>query len=378
MKLKKMRSVRAALVAVLTWTLVVSMTPATQVSANACESPSLTHSVVIFGDDFSSTFDYISANHTFGSFNDMYGIAIDGSAYFPNFSTSFESTGITNYITGNWSGQRPQANNGSWVTNGAFPYSQQEWIDYANALADAAEADPASYPNVRVYRLNGGSATITNDGPDYPSRATQTLHVAVGSGTLYTTQGQNDKTDGAILAPQATVNIDKKIQHIHGWVVAEMLFESYWVNDNFNNTGLQIHGQNPDAFVEVCTDPVTTTTTTTTTVAPTTTTTTTTTVAPTTTTTVAPTTTTVAPTTTTVAPTTTTVAPTTTTVAPTTTTVAPTTTTVAPTTTTTVPVTTSAPPTTVPPTTTVAPPTVTIPPVILPPEPIPANPSFTG
>ena len=129
------------------------------------------------------------------------------------------------------------------MTDGTFPYNQQDWIDYANALADAAEADPSAYPNVNVYRLNGGTATITNDGGDYPSTASQKLHVAVGSGTLYTTQGQNDKTDGAILAPEATVDIDRKISHVHGWVVAEQIIETYWVNTG-GDTGLQI-GQNP-------------------------------------------------------------------------------------------------------------------------------------
>ncbi|MCH1436015.1 MAG: hypothetical protein L7U56_10120 [Acidimicrobiales bacterium] len=307
-----------AAMAVACWAVTPSLASATGEGSASCTAPALNHSVVIFGDEFSNTFDYISANHTFGNDGAQYerGIAIDGSAYFPNFSTSFTSTGITNYITGNWSGQRPTATGGTWATTG-FPYSQQDWIDYANALADAAEADPGAYPNVNVYRLDGGTATITNDGGDYPSTADQKLHVAVGSGTLYTTQGQNDKTDGAILAPEATVNIDKVISHIHGWVVAEMLFESYWSDNNFNNTGLQIHGQNPDAFVDACT-----TSTTTTTAAPTTTTSTTTTTA-------APTTTTVAPTTTTAAPTTTTVAPTTTTTT-TSTTVAPSTTTVPP------------------------------------------------
>ena len=99
----------------------------------------LTHSIVLFGDGGSNT-EYKSSNHTFGSAGDMYGLAIDGSAQFPNYSTSFTSTGITNYITGGWSGMRPTANGGSWATSG-FPYNQQEWIDYANALADAAEAD---------------------------------------------------------------------------------------------------------------------------------------------------------------------------------------------------------------------------------------------
>ena len=281
-------------------------------TTQSCSKPSLTHSIVLFGDGGSNT-EYVSSNHTFGSAGDMYGLAIDGSAQFPNYSTSFTSSGMTNYITGGYSGMRPTANGGSWATSG-FPYNQQEWIDYADALADAAEADPTSYPYVRVYRLNGGTMSITNDGPDYPDASVQPLHVGVGSGTLRTTQMQNDKTDGAILAPEALVDVNKQIGYIDGWVVAKRFVESYAISgSNINNTGLQIHGQDPDAFVEVCTTGATTTTTTTT-VAPTTTTTTTTTVAPTTTTT---TTTTVAPTTTT---TTTTVAPTTTTVAPTTTT----------------------------------------------------------
>ena len=277
-------------------------------TTQSCSKPSLTHSIVLFGDGGSNT-EYVSSNHTFGSAGDMYGLAIDGSAQFPNYSTSFTSSGMTNYITGGYSGMRPTANGGSWATSG-FPYNQQEWIDYADALADAAEADPTSYPYVRVYRLNGGTMSITNDGPDYPDASVQPLHVAVGSGTLRTTQMQNDKTDGAILAPEALVDVNKQIGYIDGWVVAKRFVESYAISgSNINNTGLQIHGQDPDAFVEVCTTGATTTTTTTT-VAPTTTTTTTTTVAPTTTTT---TTTTVAPTTTTVTPTTTTVTPTTTT-----------------------------------------------------------------
>jgi hypothetical protein len=328
------------------------------------DPPALTHALVLFGDGGEET-DYQSSNHTFGSAGDMYGLAIDGSAQFPNYSTSFTSTGITNYITGGYTGMLPTANGGSWSASG-FPYNQQEWIDYANALADAAEADPGSYPYVRVYRLNGGTMSITNDGPDYPDASVQPLHVAVGSGTLRTTQRQNDKTDGAILAPQALVDVNKNIGFIDGWVVAERFVESYAISgSNINNSGLQVHGQMPDALVGVCTVEIASATTTTT-VAPTTTTeaTTTTTVAPTTTTTttVAPTTTTEATTTTVAATTTTTTEATTTTEVTTTTTVAPTTTTteastttVAPTTTTTVSTTTtlpSAPQTTDVPTTT--------------------------
>ena len=323
-------------------------------TTQSCSKPSLTHSIVLFGDGGSNT-EYVSSNHTFGSAGDMYGLAIDGSAQFPNYSTSFTSSGMTNYITGGYSGMRPTANGGSWATSG-FPYNQQEWIDYADVLADAAEADPASYPYVRVYRLNGGTMSITNDGPDYPDASVQPLHVAVGSGTLRTTQMQNDKTDGAILAPEALVDVNKQIGYIDGWVVAKRFVESYAISGgNINNTGLQVHGQMPDALVPVCTVEITSATTTTT-VAPTTTTTTTTTVAPTTTTT-----TTVAPTTTT---TTTTVAPTTTTTEATTTTVAPTTTTTeAPTTTTTTlpsaPQTTEVPTTTTSTTTTTEAPTTT-------------------
>ena len=315
-------------------------------TTQSCSKPSLTHSIVLFGDGGSNT-EYVSSNHTFGSAGDMYGLAIDGSAQFPNYSTSFTSSGMTNYITGGYSGMRPTANGGSWATSG-FPYNQQEWIDYADALADAAEADPTSYPYVRVYRLNGGTMSITNDGPDYPDASVQPLHVAVGSGTLRTTQMQNDKTDGAILAPEALVDVNKRIGYIDGWVVAKRFVESYAISGgNINNTGLQVHGQMPDALVPVCTVEITSATTTTT-VAPTTTTTTTTTVAPTTTTT----------TTTTVAPTTTTTEATTTTVAPTTTT-----TTEAPTTTTTTlpsaPQTTEVPTTTTSTTTTEAPTTTT-------------------
>jgi len=108
-------------------------------TTQSCSKPSLTHSIVLFGDGGSNT-EYVSSNHTFGSAGDMYGLAIDGSAQFPNYSTSFTSSGMTNYITGGYSGMRPTANGGSWATSG-FPYNQQEWIDYADALADAAEAD---------------------------------------------------------------------------------------------------------------------------------------------------------------------------------------------------------------------------------------------
>ena len=329
-----------AAMAVACWAVTPSLASATGEGSASCTAPTLNHAIVVFGDgDPTTSPEYESINHTFGNADasiHIQGIAIDGDAKFGSISTSVNGT-PTNYLTGTkLSGNLPQ---GTWVTDGTFPYNQQDWIDYANALADAAEADPSAYPNVNVYRLNGGTATITNDGPDYPSPANQKLHVAVGSGTLYTTQGQNDKTDGAILAPEATVDIDRKISHIDGWVVAEQIIESYWVNTG-GDTGLQIHGKNPDAFVDVCTNNTTTTT-----AAPTT-------------------------TTTTTSTTTTTTSTTTTT---TTTTVAPTTTT----TTTSVPATTTT-------LTTVAPSTTTIPPVVESPEESPPadpeteNPAFTG
>ena len=229
-------------------------------------APSISHALVLFG---GSGVDYKSANHTFGGFGTN-GLAINGSAQFPNYSTSFNAGGAVNYITDGYSGMRPTANGGSWATTG-FPYSQQAWIDYAAALADAAEADPGAYPNVNVYRTNGGSVTLTNDGGDYPSASTQKLHVVVGTGTVYTTQGQNDKTDGAILAPQAKVDVDKRIHHVHGFVVAAQFIESF-AGSNLNNTGLQVHGQIPAALVDVPGDencvPPTTLPPTTTTVAP--------------------------------------------------------------------------------------------------------------
>jgi len=75
------------------------------------DPPALSHALVLFGGDTEPT--YSSSNHTFGSAGDMYGLAIDGSAQFPNYSTSFTSSGMTNYITGGYSGMRPTANGGS-------------------------------------------------------------------------------------------------------------------------------------------------------------------------------------------------------------------------------------------------------------------------
>ena len=299
-------------------------------SASVCYYPQIDHSIVLFGGDTEPT--YASVNHTFGNSGAQYerGLAVDGNAKFPNFSTSFTSNGITNILTGSYTGVRPTANGGSWAGS-PFGYDQQEWIDYANALADAADEDPSSYPNVVVYRPNGDVVHAVNDGGDYPSPAAQKLHVVVGDGIIRQPVGQNDKWDGMIIAPEATVQITKStLGHVHGAIVAERFLET--INGQTppqNNTGLQVHGQIPNAFIGVCvstpatTVVETTTTSTTTTSTTTTTTTTTTTVAPTTTTTVAPTTTTVAPTstTTTVASTTTTVPETTTSSTSTTTTV---------------------------------------------------------
>ena len=297
------------------------------------DPPALSHALVLFGGNTEPT--YSSVNHTFGNSGSQYrrGVSIDGNAKFPNFSTSFDAGGSTSYLTGSHTGNRPNANNGNW-SSAKPPYSQAQWSAYAGALADAADANPSEYPNVQVYRPEGGTVAATNDGGDYPSTERQTLHVVVGPGTIRQPAGQNDKWDGMVLAPDATVSVTKQnLGYIHGVVIAERFIET--INGQTppqNNTGLQVHGQVPDALVSVCTVEITSATTTTTTEA------TTTTVAPTTTTTEA-TTTTVAPTTTTTteAPTTTTTtlpsAPQTTEV-PTTTT-STTTTTEAPTTTTT-------------------------------------------
>ena len=339
-------------------------------SVETCiDPPALSHALVLFGGNTEPT--YSSVNHTFGNSGSQYrrGVSIDGNAKFPNFSTSFDAGGSTSYLTGSHTGNRPNANNGSWSSANP-PYSQAQWSAYASALADAAEADPSGYPNVRVYRPEGGRVAATNDGGDYPSTARQTLHVVVGPGEIRQPAGQNDKWDGMVLAPDATVSVTKQnLGYIHGVVIAERFIETIGGRTPpQNNTGLQVHGQVPDALVGVCTVEIASATTTTTVAATTTTEATTTTVAPTTTTTeattttLAPTTTTTEATTTTVAPTTTTTEATTTTVAATTTTLpsapqtteATTTTTVAPTTTTTV-----APTTTTEATTTVAPTTTT-------------------
>ena len=222
--------------------------PTTTTAPIVCTKPAVNHALIVLG---GTGVDYASAAGSFGIYS-LRGVAIDGSAQFPGFSSSFNSTGVTNYVTGGYSGTLPHANNGWWSGTG-FPYDQQEWIDYANDLADAAEANPSAYPNVNVYRLNGGTATITNDGGDYPQAAHQKLHLAVGEGTLRTTQGQNDKTDGAIIAPQATVDVDRRVNHIHGFVVAARFYESFAISGtNINNTGLGINAQIPDAFVDIC------------------------------------------------------------------------------------------------------------------------------
>ncbi len=308
------------------------------------DPPALSHALVLFGGNTEPT--YSSVNHTFGNSGSQYrrGVSIDGNAKFPNFSTSFDAGGSTSYLTGSHTGNRPNANNGSWSSANP-PYSQAQWSAYASALADAAEADPSGYPNVRVYRPEGGRVAATNDGSDYPSTARQTLHVVVGPGEIRQPAGQNDKWDGMVLAPDATVSVTKQnLGYIHGVVIAERFIETIGGRTPpQNNTGLQVHGQVPDALVGVCTVEIASATTTTT-VAPTTTTTeattTTTTTTEATTTTVATTTTLPSAPQTTDVPTTTT---TTTTVAPptTTTTVAPTTTEA--TTTTTVAATTTAP-----------------------------------
>ena len=118
-----------------------------------------------------------------------------------------------------------------------------------SALADAAEADPSGYPNVRVYRPEGGRVAAMNDGGDYPSTARQTLHVVVeakcGSQRAKMTSGT------AVLAPDATVSVTKQtLGYIHGVVIAERFIET--INGQTppqNNTGLQVHGQVPDALL---------------------------------------------------------------------------------------------------------------------------------
>ncbi len=307
------------------------------------DPPALAHALVLFGGNTEPT--YSSVNHTFGNSGSQYrrGVSIDGNAKFPNFSTSFDAGGSTSYLTGSHTGNRPNANNGNWSSANP-PYSQAQWSAYASALADAAEADPSGYPNVRVYRPEGGRVAAVRDGGDYPSTARQTLHVVVGPGEIRQPAGQNDKWDGMVLAPNATVSVTKQnLGYIHGVVIAERFIETIGGRTPpQNNTGLQVHGQVPDALVGVCTVEIASATTTTTVAATTTT-------EATTTTTVAPTTTSEATTTTTTEATTTTVATTTTTLPSTPQTTEATTTTVATTTTTTTEATTT---TTVAPTTT--------------------------
>ncbi|MCH1434378.1 MAG: hypothetical protein L7U56_01800 [Acidimicrobiales bacterium] len=222
-------------------------------------APAVNHSVIVFGGLGEPS--YKSYNKTFGSHSpdNRGGIAVDGDADFhPSASSSWYGPSV---ITGSASGTGGPSN----PSSGPFPYSQQAWIDYAASLAAAADADTDNtYSKVRVYRPEGGTRTITLDGGDVPSADAQTLHVVVGPGTL---KMPDEKVDGAIIAPEATVLVDKSVQHFHGFVVAARF------NDTTNDNGLQIHGQIPAALVDIPGDetcvPPTTLPPTTTTVAPT-------------------------------------------------------------------------------------------------------------
>ena len=70
-------------------------------SPEPCDYPEMNHAIILFGDGDASTYDYRSANHTFGNAGSDYvkGIAVDGNVQFPNFSVSVRSTGIVSDAT---------------------------------------------------------------------------------------------------------------------------------------------------------------------------------------------------------------------------------------------------------------------------------------
>ena len=97
----------AVVAAMSLWVVAVPQVSADGQSTTSCQiPPALTHSIVLFGDGTSAS-EYMSSNHTFGSANGMYGLAIDGTAVFPNYSTSFSSsdgyaTNAANFPAVNW------------------------------------------------------------------------------------------------------------------------------------------------------------------------------------------------------------------------------------------------------------------------------------
>ena len=213
-----------------------------------CGVPDLNHALLLFGDGLASSFDYRSANSSFGNVGVDYvrGFALDGKAQFPGFTVSVAGmTGHAAEITESYVGS--VAFDTGLVST--FSYSQEEWVAFAESLYNASQQDSSVNGHINFYVLNGGSVTLSNDGPDYPNPANQRVHVVLGQGTVYPPAAQQDKVDSAIIAPQALIDTDRLVQHYHGFVVAQQFIETIWTANTSLSTGLAIHGQVPTSLL---------------------------------------------------------------------------------------------------------------------------------
>ena len=214
----------------------------------SCSFPPLNHALLLFGDGIASSFDYRSANISFGNTGADYvrGFSLDGKAQFPAFTISVAGmTGYPSEITESFVG------NASFNTGLAstFSYSQEDWVAFAESLYNASQQDSSVNSHINFYVLNGGSVNLSNDGPDYPTPANQRIHVVLGEGTVYPPSSQQDKVDSAIIAPQALIDTDRLVQHYHGFVVAQQFIETIWTVNTALSTGLAIHGQIPTSLM---------------------------------------------------------------------------------------------------------------------------------
>ena len=217
-----------------------------------CSLPTLNHAIVLFGDADATSFEYRSANQSFGSVGSDFvrGIAIDGRAQFPSATVSIGSTnGVSSEIVDGYVGN---ANFSAGVTD-VFSYTQQDWIDFAQSLYDASLLDPNVNTHINFYVLNGGSVNLSNDGSDYPLPSNQRMHVVLGEGTVYPPTDQNDKVDAAIIAPEARIETDRLVQHYHGFVIGKKFIETAWTINTMLSTGLEVHGQIPTSTLSFAT-----------------------------------------------------------------------------------------------------------------------------
>eukprot|EP01063_Lacrimia_lanifica_P002502 TRINITY_DN1131_c0_g1_i1.p1 TRINITY_DN1131_c0_g1~~TRINITY_DN1131_c0_g1_i1.p1 ORF type:complete len:574 (+),score=193.25 TRINITY_DN1131_c0_g1_i1:66-1787(+) len=199
-----------------------------------CDMPELNHAVVLFGDGSSSSPTLKAAANTYGLAGNKQGVAVRGNAVFPSFSTSINGGSV---VTGALTGTTPNMNGGATMLRGSgdFVYSLSEWIAYAARLSASGS------PRVRTYTCADGKTVILrNDDADYVQPKSQSIHVVTGACEVRADNDQNNKIDGAIVAPEADVRIHRRWHHAHGFIVAKTLHET-----TSGNNGFAFHGQVP-------------------------------------------------------------------------------------------------------------------------------------